>query len=50
MGACACANIGVGKGRERYGVLGIIHQRKYIEVYNCVGSTISGSSVGVLSE
>ena len=48
MGTCACVMIDVGKHRGMYGLLSVIERRKYIEVYNFVGSTVLGLSVGVL--
>ena len=31
-----------------YGIWGMIKRRKYTEVYNCVGSTMLGLSMGML--
>ena len=46
MGACVCVMIGVGNHRGVYGIQGMIDQKKYTEVYNCVGTKILGLSVG----
>ena len=48
MGACACVMIGLRYHRKMYGLWGVLEQRKYIEAYNCVGSTVVRSSVGFL--
>ena len=48
MGACVCVMIGLRYHRKMYGLWGVLEQRKYIEAYNCVGSTVLESSVGFL--
>ena len=48
MGKCELTMIFVEKHRGMYNIWGIIEHIKQIEVYNCVGSTVLGSSVGVL--
>ena len=47
MCVCSCIRVGVGKHRVMYGILGVIEQIIWIEIYNCVGSVVLGSSVGV---
>ena len=42
MGTCTCIIIGVGKHRVMYVIRDMHERRKYLEVYNCVGSTIRG--------
>ena len=45
MGTCAFFVMGVGNYRGVYGVRVILDNIKYIEVCNCVVSTVLGSSV-----
>ena len=50
MCVCSCIRVGVGKHRVMYGILGVIEQIIWIEIYNCVGSVVLGSSVVFLLE
>ena len=48
MGACDSVIIGVGKHRRMYSIRGVLEWRKYTDMYNCVGSMILGSYVGIV--
>ena len=47
-GECDCVMIYVGKHKGMYSIWGMLERRKYTEVYNCVGTTILGLSMGML--